>query len=116
MVHRTSRWITSGPLHVGDKLFPVFLWRNGFRTKSASDAIVRLLKLLAVGGAQKFSFKAFRAGKATEMAATGSTLHQILSAGEWRSAAFARYVDEDIADSAQLLRCTIDASSDEEAQ
>ena len=48
------------------------------------------------------------------MASKGFTLHQILSAGEWRSAAFAKYVDEDVADCAQLLRSTVEASSDED--
>ena len=40
--------------------------------------------------ASRTSFKAFRAGSASAMAAAGESLAAILQAGEWRSAALLR--------------------------
>ena len=48
--------------------------------------------------ADNLTLKAFRAGRTTEMAKSGCSLGQILCAGEWRSAAFLCYVDEDAVD------------------
>jgi hypothetical protein len=69
-----------------------------------------MLVLLSVPDAEKFSLKAFRAGKATELARSGSALGTILAAGEWRSNAFMRYVDEDAVDSSAVLGMVMDAS------
>ena len=49
----------------------------------------------ATKGSQQWSWKSFRAGKATAMAQAGMSLGTILLAGEWRSAAFLRYLDEE---------------------
>lgn len=70
--------------------------------------------MLGTDGAQRFTLKAFRAGKATELARSGKSLGAILSAGEWRSAAVLRYVDEDVVDAAEMLKTAVDQSSDEE--
>ena len=74
----------------------------------------RYLILLSAPGVDAFQLKAFRAGRATSMVAHGCPLGEILMAGEWRSAAFARYVDEEAVDAAQLLAQTLDASDGEE--
>ena len=66
--------------------------------------------MLGVAGAKTFTLKAYRAGKATSMAAAGATIGQILLAGEWRSQAFLRYVDTDIVDHAQLLSAVVEGS------
>ena len=50
------------------------------------------LELLGVQGAQWVTWKTMRSGKATHMAGAGWNLHQILTAGDWRSAAKSRYV------------------------
>ena len=65
-------------------------------------------------GAEQYTLKSFRAGKATEMAAQGFTLAQILDAGEWKSRAVYNYIDANTADQAELLRQTIEAPDDEE--
>ena len=73
----------------------------------------RLLALLGVDGHSEFSLKAFRAGRATSLAAAGKSIGHILSAGEWRSAAFLSYIDTDAVDQAQLLDKTLDESDGE---
>lgn len=50
------------------------------------------LNLLEVPGADLVTWKAMRSGKATHMAGSGATLHEILVAGDWRSEAVFRYV------------------------
>ena len=57
-----------------------------------------------------FTFKAFRAGKATALAAAGKSIGTILRVGERRSSAFLAYVDEDVVDVVQLLSLAVDNS------
>ncbi|CAK0812009.1 unnamed protein product [Prorocentrum cordatum] len=73
----------------------------------------RLLAQLRVQEAEQYTFKAFRAGRATALAAAGKSVGSILTAGEWRSAAFLAYVDEDIVDKAQLLNAALEESGGE---
>ena len=53
------------------------------------------------------TFKAFRASGATALALQGEPLHQILDAGEWKSAAVLRYVSSDALDAGALLTQTV---------
>ena len=62
---------------------------------------------------QHFSRKPVRSGRATEVAASRCTLSQVFEAGEWRSAAFLRYLDETSADNLQLLRAAHNESDAE---
>ena len=80
----------------------------------ALKCLRRLLTLLFFPEADRIMLKAFRAGKATALAVAGKSLGTILAAGEWRSSAFLRYVDEDEVDRAQLLSQVLDASEGEE--
>ena len=73
----------------------------------------RMLSLLLAPDAEKFSLKAFRAGKATELAKAGSALGSILAAGEWKSTAFMRHVDEDAVDASAVLGMVTEASDSE---
>ena len=52
---------------------------------------------------------------ASAMAAAGATLGEILTAGEWRSLSYIRYVSEEIADAGQVLRTTLQHELDDEA-
>ena len=88
---------------VGEKLWE---WSSS----DFKNLVRRLLVLLSVPDAERFSLKAFRAGKATELARSGNALGTILAAGEWRSNAFMRYVDEDAVDSSTVLGMVMDAS------
>ena len=73
----------------------------------------RLLTLTHSPAALEYTFKAFRAGRATALAAAGKTVGEILTAGEWKSAAFLNYVDTDVVDQAQLLDKVVEQSDDE---
>ena len=66
-------------------------------------AVRRLLAQLCIPEPQRYTLKAFRAGKATALAAAGRPIGAILQAEEWRSAAFLAYIDEQEVDQAQLF-------------
>jgi len=70
----------------------------------------KFLGMLRVEGAQQFTLKTFRAGKATSLAMAGAPLGQLLAAGEWRSRAILNYVDEDAFDGAAVVAAEIEAS------
>jgi hypothetical protein len=92
-IHFAGQYIMSKP--IGDPLF-------GFSHAQFTHAIKRALMLLEVHGAIRFSLKAFRAGRATELAKKGVPIGKILQAGEWKSSAFLRYIDEDTVDHASF--------------
>ena len=61
-------------------------------------------------GAETFTLKAFRAGKANALVLAGAPLGQLLAAGEWRSRAVLKYVDEDVFDGARLIAAEMEHS------
>ena len=73
----------------------------------------RLLSVLQVAGPDRYTWKSFRAGKATSLALAGNSIHQILQAGEWKSAAILRYVDPDVLDLPACLESLSDADGEE---
>ena len=75
---------------------------------SALRDLKRLGSFLRWQSVESCSWKAFRAGRATQLAADGEPLQAIFQAGEWRSAAFLRYVAADAADEGELLRLTLE--------
>ena len=60
------------------------------------------------------SWKSFRAGHATHLAACGCNIKVITEAGEWRSRAFLDYIDGDKVDQAVFLNTTLDRSDEED--
>jgi len=74
----------------------------------------RLLTILQTPDAQRFTLKAFRSGKATDIVKRGGTFAQLLEAGEWRGAASLGYVCPKAVDHAAYTQALVDASSDEE--
>ena len=80
---------------------------------TALSHVRRLLSQLGIGDACRYTLKAFRAGRATALAVAGCSIGDILRAGEWRSAAFLCYINEDDVDKAQLLNNAL-ADSDGE--
>ena len=60
------------------------------------------------------SWKSFRAGHATHLAACGCDIKLIMAAGEWKSRAFLDYIDADMVDKAVFLHTTLDRSDDED--
>ena len=74
--------------HAGATLFDL-------TSSSFLKAVRRMLTLLGHMDANKCTLKAFRAGRATSLAAAGSPTGVILAAGEWKSFAFFRYCQTD---------------------
>ena len=74
----------------------------------------KFLSLSLVEDSQKFTLKAFRAGRATEMAAQGNALGTILLAGEWSGSAVLRYVNVDAIEEQSFLQRAILSDSDTE--
>ena len=60
-------------------------------TKITAELRRRLVEIGTPDAAQ-FSSHSFRRGAAQDMAAWGSRLHEILSAGMWRTPAFLKYL------------------------
>ena len=81
----------------------------------AHDALSRIRGSLSAIGCvgTSMSWKAFRAGKASCLAAQGCSIGEILTAGEWKSRAFLAYVDETVIDSAAMLKESMQESEDE---
>ena len=104
-VHRLRAFLAS-------KQVAAPLW--SFTPAKALHTLKRMLVLCRAPNHAAFTLKAFRAGRATQLAAQGKSLGAILQAGEWRSSAFLSYIDTDAVDSLQLLDQTL-ALSDEEA-
>ena len=77
------------------------------------ELLRKRLAFLGTESAGEFTFKAFRAGRATELAANGASIGTILEAGEWRSRTFLNYVDTGKVDAAQLLNRVIEVSDTE---
>ena len=66
--------------------------------------------------ASQLTWKSFRVGHATHLAITGESLGQIMAAGEWRSAAFAAYVDPNSLDREVFLNQTMVMSDNEDEE
>jgi hypothetical protein len=73
----------------------------------------KLLSSLGETRAESLTLKAFRAGKATAMAAAGHGLGAILEAGEWRSKAFLKYVEVDTFDQSPLFKECVDTDTED---
>ena len=72
-----------------------------------------LLHMLQVPGFDQFSFKAFRAGKATALAKSGCPVHVIMQMGQWKSAALLNYVSPDALDEGVFWREVANEPEDE---
>lgn len=88
------------------------LW--GFTAGQVLGYLRMHLGRIACDRADQYTLKTFRAGRATALAAKGVNLRDILRAGEWRSAAFLRYVGEDAVDASTFLNQIYELSDKEE--
>ena len=64
----------------------------------------------------RFTLKAFRAGRATDLAQRGASCKTILSAGEWKGLSPTHYLDVDLIDEPAYLQAEILASEDEDSE
>ena len=72
----------------------------------------RALALLSIPHADQFGFKAFRAGRATQLARDGKPVHVIMQLGQWKSAAILNYVSPDALDAGIFWHQIVDGDSD----
>ena len=86
-----------------------------FKTHQFQETMRRHLGILGFSnGARLWTFKSVRAGKATELAKTGSTLPAILTAAEWENPrSFLSYCNTDDLDHGGFLSAAMDASDSE---
>ncbi|CAK0831274.1 unnamed protein product, partial [Prorocentrum cordatum] len=92
---------------------------DGSRTYAGTSSQFRhklrhLLNALGYPHAHSYTLKAFRAGKATELAQSGASWQQLQSAGEWRGMSSLSYVDAQKLDDRAFFESLLNASSDEE--
>ena len=105
VVHVLQRRLAEMP--VGARLFP-------FTASQVQRSLRQTLGLLSVEHSGEFTLKAFRAGRATAMAAEGANMTAIMQAGEWRSWAALRYIDADQVDQAHVMRRVVVDSEEED--
>ena len=87
---RVARWIEQQRIRVGAPLWP------GATPAISLAALQRVLTLLGVAAPTSYTWKAVRAGHATELALTpGVSLADIMKRGEWRSGSVLAYVRPD---------------------
>ena len=94
-VHSLAPWLAT--LEEGQSLFSLSKGRVVSEHR-------RALALLGVPSAPPFTLKAYRAGRATELAAKGVSLGEILRLGEWKSKAVLAYINEDALDTAEFVQ------------
>jgi hypothetical protein len=90
-------------------LGPIF----NFSYQSFHNVLRAHLTALGVENAQKYTSKAFRRGTAQEMVASGSSLAEVLAAGQWRSSAFMLYLDKAEIEE-EAIFAALDALSDDD--
>ena len=107
-VHIFSRLATAARRSMVGKVF-------GFTYSSFQNTMRGHLSDLNVEHHQEYSTKAFRRGTAQEMVATGSSLAEVLSAGQWRSAAFLLYLRQADIEEDAVFAAFDQLSDDEDA-
>ena len=95
--------------------------RDGARVYNgkAYDFQKALRRYLALSGtvtSARFTLKAFKAGRATDLAKRGASWQTILSAGEWKGLSPTHYLDVDLIDESAYLQAEILASEDEDCE
>ena len=99
------------------------IWLNGLSPrskpfeatsgKSALNLLRERVKRLGSPCAATYRLHDFRRGHAQDLADAGAHLNEILQAGQWRSAAFFRYLDAEEVDSRAVLEAHFNMSEDE---
>jgi hypothetical protein len=92
----------------GDRLFTL-------TPSQTKQKLRRYSRMLGVRESGTLILKTFRASRATALALQGRPMHQILEAGEWRSAAFLRYVTSDSLDAGAVLSSSVMAETDSDS-
>ena len=85
---------------------------NFTRTSTLKQVKASLL-MLGEAEAEHLGWKAWRAGRASEMTRQGHGLGEVLTAGEWKGRAVLNYVNETAIDAAAMLNAVVEGSEDE---
>ena len=85
---------------------------SGFTGSSALHLLRELLANLGVTNASRYRTHDLRRGHARDLQANGSTLREILNAGDWRSPAFLTYLDVNQLEEDAIMEAHIADSSD----
>jgi hypothetical protein len=96
------------PLADGCPLF------QGTTKYSALVTLRRRLAALGISNADAHRTHDFRRGHAQDLQESGSSLREILSAGEWRSPAFLQYLNLEKLEHDMVIQAHIDDSEDDE--
>ena len=88
----------------------------GFRPGFALNALREMLRLSNVPNASIYRTHDLRRGHCQDMVDNGSTVAEILRAGQWRSAAFLNYVDLDELERGAVMEAHMDESSSDDGE
>ena len=107
-VHVLGPWLQGLPS--GTKLF------EGVTAPAALRRLRQRLLRLGTTDAAAYRLHDFRRGHAQDLVHSGSRLGEILAAGQWRSAAFVLYLDQQVLDTGAVVEAHMNMSSDEEGE
>ena len=116
VVHQMANWAQESSADRGRPVWPQASWdKPTWNPNAVRGAIRKLLVQGNVPNANEMTFKAFRAGRATHLAATGNPLWMIMSLGECHDPRTAprNYINGDIADTRATVDAMLDASDND---
>lgn len=87
---------------------------DGITASLALRTLRAYLRAIGIENAPNYRTHDLRRGHAQDLKENGSNLHQILSAGEWRSPAFLQYLNLEELEADAVLEAHIDESSSED--
>ena len=94
-----------------DEGMPLF---SAFKPCMVNKGLRKLLHDVGVQNPESYRSHDLRRGHARDMQDRGHTIGQILAAGQWKSAAFMTYLDEDELAAEAVLEAHLNESSDED--
>ena len=80
---------------------------------TARTRLHRILEVLRVPGPKSYGTHDFTRGHAEDMRLSGCTLQEILAAGQWRSSAFIKYLNEAELDKDLAFAVAIESDAEE---
>ena len=87
---------------------------GGITAKNALEVLRGTLKVLKIKDAKFYGTHDFERGHALDLERSGAPLWKILEAGEWRSAAFLKYLDLNLIDRDVVVQAHLDDDTENE--
>lgn len=88
----------------------------GFRPGFALNSLREMLRRLNIPNASLYRTHDLRRGRCQDMVDSGSTVAEILRAGQWKSAALLQYVDMDELERGAVMEAHMDESSSDDSE